>query len=364
MYPPTGREGCRIPGKIPSREMKTAQLTGLRALEVVEVPPPALSQEDEVLLKIGAVGICGSDVHYYRHGRIGEQEVVYPFTMGHECTGTVAACGPAAGGLTPGDRVAVDPAVSCGVCDQCRSGRLHTCRSLKFLGCPGQLTGCLSEYIVMPARNCWRLPEEVGLRQGVLAEPLAIGIYAVDFLGRGEAHSMGILGAGPIGLSVLLSARAAGIHRIFVTDKVEARIKAALDAGAVWAGNPTRSDITADIRERETGLDVVFECCGDPEALDQAVELLHPGGTLFILGIPEIDRVSFDIHRLRRKEIRIQNVRRQNRCTGRALESLADGSLAASFMITHAFPLDDADRALETAAAYADGVIKALITLE
>jgi len=344
--------------------MRAARLSGLRSLRVTEVPVPVLSQEDEVLLRVGAVGICGSDVHYYRHGRIGDQQVAYPFTPGHECTGTVAACGPAAGDLTPGDRVAVDPAVSCGACDQCRSGRPHTCRSLKFLGCPGQLTGCLAEYIVMPARNCFKLPEGIGLTQGVLAEPLAIGIYAVDFLAGSGAETLGILGVGPIGLSVLLGVRKTGIHSIFVTDKVEARIKAALDAGAAWAGNPTRTDIISAIRERETGLDAVFECCGDPQALDQAVELLHPGGTLLILGIPEFDRVSFDIHRLRRKEIRIQNVRRQNHCTARALTSLADGSMAASFMITHTFPLADTGQALETAAAYEDSVIKAVITLE
>jgi L-iditol 2-dehydrogenase len=344
-------------------KMRAAQLTGLRSVGITEVPKPVLSQDDEVLLRVGAVGICGSDVHYYRHGRIGGQEVAYPFTPGHECTGTVEACGPAAGDLTTGDRVAVDPAVSCGACDQCRFGRPHTCRSLKFLGCPGQLTGCLSEYIVMPARNCFKLPENIGLTQGVLAEPLAIGDYAVDFLVGSGAQTIGILGLGPIGLSVLLCARKTGIRNIFVTDNVEARSKAALDAGAVWAGNPTRTDITADIRERETGLDAVFECCGDPEALDQAVELLHPGGTLLILGIPEVDRVSFDIHRLRRKEIRIQNVRRQNHCTDRALVSLADGSLDASFMITHTFRLQDTGQALETAAAYADGVIKAVISL-
>jgi L-iditol 2-dehydrogenase len=344
--------------------MQAAQLTGPRSIAVREVPLPQLPDDGGVLLKVGAVGICGSDVHYYLHGRIGNQVVEYPFTIGHECTGTVEMCGPLAGALAPGDRVAVDPAVSCGECDQCRAGRPHTCRSLRFLGCPGQLPGCLSEYIVMPAHNCFKLPDRLSLRQGVLAEPLAIGVYAAGFLEDAKPKAIGILGTGPIGLSVLLAAQAGGVETVYVTDKVEDRLQAALKAGAAWAASPDDTDIVSGILGREQGLDAVFECCGDPEALDQAVEILNPGGTLFILGVPETDRVAFDIHGLRRKEIRIQNIRRQNGCTQKALDLMAGGAIDAAFMATHTFALAETGKALELAAGYADGVIKAVIDLK
>jgi L-iditol 2-dehydrogenase len=343
--------------------MQAAQLTGLKTLEVREVPLPPLPAEDGVLIRVEAVGICGSDVHYYRHGRIGKQRVEYPFTIGHECTGTVEMCGPLSRDLAPGDRVAVDPAVSCLECDQCRAGRPHTCRRLRFLGCPGQLPGCLSEFIVMPARNCYRIPEALDTELAVLAEPLAIGMYAADFLRNTGAEKIGILGTGPIGLSVLLAAQASGIQTVYATDKVDARSQAAKNLGAVWTGNPDRGDIVSEILKQERGLDAVFECCGDPEALNQAVELLNPGGTLLVLGIPEDDRVSLDVHSLRRREIRIQNVRRQNDYTERALELLAGRAIDASSLVTHRFSLAEAQQALELVSDYGDDVIKAKITL-
>lgn len=344
--------------------MKAAQLAGPRTIEVRDVPLPALPHDSEVLIRVGAAGICGSDLHTYIQGRIGDQIVKYPFTLGHECAGTVEMCGPLSGDLAPRDLVAVDPAVSCGECDQCHTGRPHTCRNLMFLGCPGQLPGCLSEYLVLPARNCYKLPLRLSLIQGALVEPLAIGVYSMTFLKDKRADSIGILGSGPIGLSVLLAARAQGFEKIYVTDRIETRVKAASTHGASWAGNPEKSDIVAEILDLEKGLDAVFECCGDPEALEQAVRLLRPGGTLFILGIPEQEKGVFPMHTLRRKEIRIQNIRRQNRCTQRAIDLLDEGIVDASFMATHTFGLDNIGQALELAAAYAEGVIKVLIRLD
>ncbi len=344
--------------------MKAAQLVGLRSAMIRDVPLPALPQDSDVLIRVGAAGICGSDLHYYTRGRIGDQIVEYPFTLGHECAGTVEMCGPISGNLAPGDRVAVDPAVACGECDQCRAGRPHTCRNLRFLGCPGQLSGCMSEYLVLPARNCFKLPSDLSLTQGVLTEPLAIGIYAAAFLKDLNPEAIGILGAGPIGLSVLLACTTQGLQRIYMTDRIETRAHAARTHGASWSGNPEKSDIVADILEQEKGLDAVFECSGDPQALEQAVRLLRPGGTLFILGIPELPTVFFSIHTLRRKEIRIQNIRRQNQCTQQALDLLVEGTIDASFMITHTFGMEKIGQALDLAAGYADGVIKAMIQLE
>ena len=343
--------------------MKAAQFVGLRSAAVRDVPFPPHPEGDEVLIRVEAVGICGSDGHYYLQGRIGNQVLEYPFTFGHECCGTIEACGPGTVGLMSGDKVAIDPAVSCGACDQCRAGRPHTCRNLLFMGCPGQLPGALSQFILMPARNCFKLSAGMSFTQGALSEPLSIGVYAVELMGQRHVETLGILGAGPIGLSVLLAAQAFGLQDIYVTDKVDVRLKAAERAGAVWIGNPDRADIVAAVLEQRRGLDAVFECCGDPEALDQAVELLNPGGTLIIVGIPEADRISFDIHKLRRKEICVRNVRRQNQCTRKALDLMTAGSIDVAFMATHFFPLADIQKALETVTAKADGVIKAVITV-
>ena len=167
-----------------------------------------------------------------------------------------------------------------------------------------------------------------------------------------------------MGLSVLLAARLAGVSPVYVTDKIDERLNVARNAGADWAGNPDKSDIVADIQKQEpSSLDAVFECCGDQEALDQAIELLKPGGKLMILGIPLTERISFDISKLRRKEICIQNVRRQNNCTQAAIDLIKNRQVEVDFMATHFFNLEETKKAFELVSGYRDGVIKAMIEL-
>jgi L-iditol 2-dehydrogenase len=291
--------------------------------------------------------------------------VTYPFRVGHEFAATVLETGRRVRGLKPGSKVAVEPAMSCGMCDQCRGGRRHTCRGLRFLACPGQAEGCLSEYIVMPAECCYPVRADTTLEQAALAEPLSIGLYAVQTSVPRKGARIGILGAGPIGISVLLAARQAKAGAIYVTDKIDARLQAARRAGAAWTGNPVKEDVVARIAKREPLLlDAVYECCGQQEALDQAVDLLKPGGKLMLVGIPEVDRVSFAINTLRRREICIQNVRRQNECVRPALDLIEKGKIDIDFMITHRFPLGQAKRAFDLVAGYRDGVVKAMINLE
>ena len=345
--------------------MKAALLTGPGRFEVRDVPTPSIGHDDDVLLRTKLVGICGSDLHYFSSTRVGDLDLRYPVRLGHECTAVVEAIGPAVTKLKRGSVVAVEPAVSCGTCDQCLARRPHTCRNLRFMGSPGQLDGALAEFLVMPERNCHPLPAEMDPVLGVIAEPLSIGLWAVALAGRVEAKTVAILGAGPIGLSVCLGARVNGARTIYVTEKVEARLAAAKEAGADWTGNPLRVDVAAEILLLEPlGLDLVFECCGEQEALDQAVRILKPGGTLVLVGISVEERISFDSSKLRRKEIRIQNVRRQNACLEKALGLLAGGTIHADFMATHTFPLDRVQDAYETVFNYRDGVVKATISLK
>jgi L-iditol 2-dehydrogenase len=342
--------------------MKAAFLTGIRKIELGDVPKPSIQNETQVLLRVAAVGICGSDLQYYAAGRIGSDVVRFPFIIGHECVTEVEEAGPDVHGLKPGDRVIVDPAVSCGSCDQCLDGRPHTCRDLRFLGCPGQMDGSLTEFIVMPESRCYRLEEDTDINLGILAEPLSIGIYAIRLLGNTLVSSIAILGAGPIGLSVALAAEDRGIQKIYMTDKIDDRVQVSQKAGAMWAGNPDKGDIVGKMLEFESGgLDAVFECCGDQEAIDQAVDLLKPGGKLLIVGIPEVDRITLDAHLIRRKEIDIQNVRRQNGCIPAAIDLIGRRKKHLGFMVTHSFRLDETQKAFDLVENYRDGVVKAIV---
>jgi len=343
--------------------MKAAFLTGVREIEIREVAPPQVVRDDDVLVRSRVVGICGSDLHYYMSERVGADRVSYPFIPGHECAGVVEEVGRAVARVKPGDAVVVEPAVSCGTCDQCRTGRPHTCRRLLFLGHYGELTGGMAEYVLAPERNCVPLPAKMTAVQGALAEPLSIALYATGLPGSVRGKTAGVLGAGPIGLCSIMTLKAEGSGPIYVTEKVEARLEAAGKAGADWMGNPDRQDVVGEILARESlGLDLVLECCGDQSALDQAVDLLKPGGTLVAVGIPLEPRVSFDSSKVRRREIRVQNVRRQNRCLEKAVGMIHTGRIKPDFMATHFFRLDEAREAYETAAARRDGVIKAIVT--
>lgn len=342
--------------------MKAVQLTGIRQMELRTVADPVIRRADEVLLRLRAVGVCGSDVHYYTTGRIGSQVVSYPFAVGHEAAGIVEAVGPAVRRLKPGDRVAIDPPVSCHTCDQCRAGRHHTCRNLKYLGCPGQLEGCLSELLVMPEECCFPVPETMTFADAALIEPLSIGVYAVRQSIPMQGAKVGILGMGPIGFSVMLPALAAGAAAVYVTDRIERRAELARAHGACWAGNPEQTDIVAEIAQREPLLlDVVFECCGQQSALDQAMALLKPGGKLMLIGIPEFERYGFSAELGRRRELCLQHVRRQNACVQAALDLVTSGTVDPAFMITHTYPLARTQEAFDLVAGYADGVLKAMV---
>ena len=344
--------------------MKVAYFTGLRAMESGDAPAPTLTRPKDVLVRIDCVGICGSDVHYYAHGRIGSQIVQYPATLGHECAGTIVEVGDAVTRLRPGDRVAIDPAISCGVCDQCRAGRLHTCRNIQFLGSPGQAPGAVAEYHVLPAANCYPVPDTMTLAEAALVEPLSIGLHAVRLGDLAPAMRIGILGAGPIGLSVLLCAKATVPCTVYATDLLPERLAVARRCGADWTGNPPAENVVAAVAAQQAhGLDRVFECSGDPACIDQAIELLTPGGKLMLVGIPATSRVSFDMQAMRGKELTLQNVRRQNGRVATVLDMISEGQIDPTPLLTHRFPLAQIREAFELVAEYRDGVIKAIVEL-
>ncbi len=345
--------------------MKAMKLTGIREMEMMEVPTPAILNDNDVLIRMKTLGVCGSDIHYYVSGKIGSQVVQYPFTVGHEGSGEVEAVGNGVTMVKPGDRIAIEPAMPCWACDQCLAGRPHTCRKLRFLGCPGQAEGSLSEYIVMPETSCFKIPDSMSYDEAAISEPLAIGVYAVKQSISMEGARVGILGFGPIGMSVLLPALALGAKDIYVTDKIDERLRIARENGARLTANPDKEDVVEKFAgEVPELLDVVFECCGQQDALDNAVDLLKPGGKLMIIGIPEFDYWKLPVDKSRHKEICVQHVRRQNEAVQPSLDMMEQEEISVDNMVTHRFDFKDTKKAFDLVAGYKDGVMKAMIDFE
>ncbi len=331
-------------------------------MEVEQVPDPKIEKNTDVLLRIDRVGVCGSDVHYFETGRIGSQIVKYPFIVGHECAATVMAVGKDVRHVKVGEQVVVEPAVPCHNCDQCRQGRENTCFNLRFLGTPGQGGGCLCELLVMPEECCLPTKGRLTLEQGALCEPLTIGFYSVRQSRLPKGADVAMLGAGPIGLSCMVCAKAEGVRTCYMTEKIPERVQMAKKAGATWVGNPAQEDVVMSIlHQQPLGMDAVYECAGQQQTVDQAVDLLKPGGKLVLIGIPREDRISLSIDKIRRKEITIVNVRRQNGCTRATMDLVAARKVQADFMVTHRFQLDQVQEAFELVAGYRDGVVKAMI---
>jgi L-iditol 2-dehydrogenase len=345
--------------------MRAALLTGLRRFELREVPAPTIADDHEVLLRIATVGVCGSDIHYYSDGRIGSQVIRFPFVIGHEASGVVEAIGAGVRRVHPGQRIAVDPARSCGRCDQCRTGRENTCRNLLFLGCPDQLSGALCEYIVLDERCCYPIEDGMTFEQATLSEPLAIALYAVERSRPAADANVAILGSGPIGMSVLHAVRAKNRGHVFVTDKIDERLKLAQALNPAWCGNPRYQDVSTEIRNREPSLlDIVYECSGSEEAVLQGMGLLKPGGSLVLVGIPTADTIPFPVHDMRRNEITVVSIRRQAHCTAKALDELQRKHINLDALVTHRFRLDQIREAFELVAGYRDGVMKAMISVD
>jgi len=234
--------------------MKKVVLSGIRRLEMTTSPDPIILTRDAVKIKLASIGVCGSDIHYYTEGKIGTQVVEYPFAVGHECSGTVVEIGSEVTHIKPGDLVVVDPAIHCGHCDQCLAGRPHTCRNNKFLGCPGQVEGCLSDYIVMPSFTCIPVTGKLNPVQAALIEPFTIGVYSVKLaeIKKKETSAL-IFGAGPIGLSILLKLLADEMKNVGMVEPLDYRLEKAKEIGVRYMINPEKQDVETEVKKQEDG---------------------------------------------------------------------------------------------------------------
>ena len=346
--------------------MLAARLHGPRDLRVDEVPRPGPPGRGEVLLRISAVGICGSDLHTYKDARIGDTALAAPLTLGHEFAGVVEAVGPeAASGLfeplAPGMRVAVDPAQPCGRCELCVKGHPNLCRRLHFCGLYPD-DGALSGWLRVPAETCFPLPDVIDDAGGALLEPLGVAIHATDLARIRVGDSAALLGAGPIGLGLLQTLRLAGADPVFVSDRYPWRLQLAERLGGVpidlRAGDPVAAVLAAS---GGRGVDAAVEAAWADDSVQQAADMARPGGRLVLVGIPEDDRLQLRHSGARRKGLTILMARRMKHSYPRAIRLLASGKVDVEVMISHRFPLERAPEAFALNAAYADRVNKIVI---
>lgn len=326
-------------------------------------PIPEIGPHD-VLLKVCSVGVCASDVHYYREGRIGDQVVERPQVLGHEFSGIVAKVGENVKTLAEGARVAVEPGKHCKECWACKQGYVNLCPNVVFFGTP-PVDGCLREYVAWPAELCVEISENLTLDEAAMVEPLGVGVYAADLAEMAGGESVAVLGAGAIGLSVLQAAKVAGVGKAIVTDPIAERRDLARRLGADIVIDPFDADSTARIiDETGGGAEVVFECAGMPESTWQTGEIVRPRGRIVIVGIPEEDRYCFPASLARRREANVQFVRRSRNVAERSVEMVERKLIDVASFATHSFPFEDADAAFKLAMDKTGGVLRAVIRVD
>jgi L-iditol 2-dehydrogenase len=298
----------------------------------------------ETLVRVNAVGICGSDLRWFSEAGIGDVKLQQPLVLGHEFVGVIAE------GPQKDIRVAVDPAVPCQICEFCRQGNPNLCTHLRFAG-HGQEDGALREYVAWPDKCLFPLPDSLSDADGVLLEPLGVAIHAVDLGKLKVGMTIAVLGAGPIGLLIQQLARLSGAQTVFVTDVLHHRLVAARSLGATKAIHAIKGNEVPEILAATggRGVDVAFEVAGENEAVEAAIAAVKPGGRVVLVGIPADDRTSFSASLARRKGLTIKLVRRMKLTYPRAIQLVESGQVDVRSLVTHHFPLEKAQEAFTTA---------------
>ncbi len=329
--------------------MKSLRLHSPGDLRLHEEPVP-VPGEGEALLKVTAVGICGSDLHWLNEAGIGDDRLVKPLVLGHEFTALTEE----------GARVAVDPAIPCGVCEYCKRGDPNLCESIVFAG-HGNQDGALRQQMAWPKRCLVPIPDQISNEEGALLEPLGVAIHAVDLAHLRLGMSVGVFGCGPIGLLILQLAKLAGADRVLATDVLPHRLEIARSFGADETHLVAPTSLDKDVaRLEKQGLDVVFEAAGENAAVEMAVAAARPGGEVILVGIPVEDRTSFTASVARRKGLTLKLVRRMKLTYPRAIQLVVSGKVDVHSLVTHTFTLEHAAEAFAVAARR-DG-LKVVIT--
>ncbi len=322
--------------------MRAVRLHGVGDLRLADEPVP-VPGPGEALVRVTAVGICGSDLHWYDESGIGDAVLTRPLVLGHEAAGVIAA-GPRAG-----QRVAIDPQVPCGTCETCVRGLSHLCPTVRFLG-HGLNDGALRELIAWPEENLVPLPDSIDDVGGAMLEPLGVALHALDLAWVRPGGSVGVFGCGPIGLLLIQAARAAGATSIYATDRLAHRVEAARALNVVAEqvrGGEERDALLAATGGR--GVEAAIEIAGDDDALATAIALARPGSTVVVAGIPAGDYATINASIARRKGLDLRFSRRMNRVFGRATALVESGRVEVDSVVSHRFPLDAFATAFRTA---------------
>jgi len=327
------------------------------AEQKIEDPGPG-----EIQVKVGAVGICGSDVHSYSEGAIGDSPCVYPMVLGHEPAGTVLKTGSGVTGWSPGDRAALEPALYCYHCEYCRRGQYNVCANIRFLSNPGH-PGFFREFVNLPAGNLLPIPPGISLELATVAEPLAVAMHSMKFASVQPGETVAVYGAGPIGLLTLACLKVAGAGRVWAIEPVAHRRELAKHMGADVALDPSEIDTSRQILSDTggRGVDCAIDCAAKEHTTNWAIQVARNAGRVVLTGIHSAVHVPFEVSPMRRKELAIFNVRRSNDEPHDALALLIERAAWFAPLITHRRPLSEIADAFSITEHYADGVGKMII---
>ena len=342
-------------------ENRVAKLTEVQKIQVFPAKMPETVKDDEVLVKLDYCGVCGSDVAYWRDGRIGRREVTFPFVLGHECTGFVEAAGKNVKNVAVGDRIVMEPGVGCGHCEYCMDGRYNLCEEMVSLATP-PYDGAFRKYMTYPARACFKLPETVSNLEGAMIEPLAVVLHAARRAQVDNSQICLIQGAGCIGLMTLLSAKAMNAQKIIVTDVFDNRLEKAKELGADVIINVTREDLIARVKEETggKGADLVFECAGNVATVQNAVWCVRRGGKIIQVGICA-KPVPYQFNELEKIEADILTTFRYRNIFPLAIKLIDKGLINLKAVGPDIFDFEDAQTAFETARDRGNEVVKCIL---
>jgi L-iditol 2-dehydrogenase len=339
--------------------MSAAVLHRPRDLRYEQVPVPAAGPDD-VLVRVTTNGLCGSDIHFYKEGKLGPFVVDRPYIPGHEACGVVVR-EAAGGGPKLGTRVAIEPGIPCRRCALCKSGRYNLCRDVVFMSAP-PVNGTFAEYAAVAADFAHPLPASVDEESGAFVEPLAVGVQACTRAGLEAAQTVAVIGAGPIGLVTMLVARAFGAAQVFLVDRVAARLALGQRLGATGTVEAT-GDTAARLAELTggQGVDHVFDASGNSLACASAPALAARGGSVTIIGWPEKAAFAYPIEQVIEKELDVHGVNRYCNAFPRAIALLACGAIDVHPLVSHRFPLERVTEAFAFAADHTAETVKVMI---
>ena len=347
---------------IMAEKMKAAFLykPGDIRIEEMDIPTP---KDDEALLKIKSVGVCGSDVHFFEVGRIGDFVVKEPLILGHECAGEVVEIGKNVKRVKVGDRVAVEAGVPCRKCEYCRMGRYNLCADVTFLATP-PFHGAYREYMAHAEDFLFKLPDNMSYEEGAMIEPLSVGTYAAEKGGVNVRNTVAIIGAGTIGLMTLQSVRARGATDVIITDLEPFRLELAKKLGATHTVNAKETDAIQKVLELTNGgADVVMEAVGAPVTIQQTIKMAKPGATIVFIGMPTVDDIPLRVVEAICKEVDIKTIFRYANAYPPAINLVSKGKVDVKTMITTRFSLDEVQEALEYPSKHAGTCIKVMVNI-